>query len=155
MGFVTAVKRGLRKGLDFRGRASRPEYWWFALFALLLDLCAGLLQLPAFFLGTGPAAQILRIAGDLLIVAIILPHMAVLVRRLHDANESGWLVVALTVLYFGRPFVQPVYLIGPIWLMVLFCGVLAQLAFLICAGSEGDNKYGPPPQIATSSAVSE
>jgi uncharacterized membrane protein YhaH (DUF805 family) len=155
MGFTAAVKSGLRKAFDFKSRASRPEYWWFALFVLFFNIAAALLGIPALFLDAGLAGRILSITGNLLILAMAVPHVAVLVRRLHDAGQSGWLVVALIVLAAGRPFVQSIYLLGPVWLAVLVCAALAQLAFLVSKGSESDNRFGPPPQNAVAAPASE
>ena len=145
MGFAGAVKSGLRKTLDFKSRASRSEYWWFALFVLLFNIAAALLGIPALFMDAGIAGTILSIAGNLLILAMMVPHLAVLVRRLHDADQSGWLVVALLILAVGQPFVQRIYILGPVWLVALICGFLAQFFFLVSKGSEGDNRFGPPP----------
>jgi len=155
MGFAEAVKSGLRKTFDFKSRASRPEYWWFALFVMLFNIAAALLGMSALFLDAGIVGRILGIAGNLLILAMLVPHVAVLVRRLHDVDQSGWLVVALVILAAGRPFVQSIYLLGPIWLAVLICAALAQLAFLVSKGSEGDNRFGPPPAGASPALATE
>ena len=118
MGFAEAVKSGLRKTFDFKSRASRPEYWWFALFVMFFNIAAALLGMSGLFLDAEIVGRILGIAGNLLILAMLVPHLAVLVRRLHDVDQSGWLVAALVVLAAGRPFVQSIYLLGPVWLAI-------------------------------------
>jgi uncharacterized membrane protein YhaH (DUF805 family) len=57
--------------------------------------------------------------------ALVIPGLAVCVRRLHDVGKSGWMLLIVFI-----PF------IGAIWLLVLYC----------TAGDQGDNKYGPDPK---------
>lgn len=91
IGFVPAVKRAFQKYAKFDGRASRGEYWWFVLGIFLIEL---VVYVPVII---GAAADIpaLSLVGFLLllalVLAIIVPSIAVGVRRLHDANFSGWL----------------------------------------------------------------
>ncbi|HSW16630.1 MAG TPA: DUF805 domain-containing protein [Ramlibacter sp.] len=95
---VEAVKTCLRNYVNFRGRATRPEFWWFMLFCALASIAAGML------IGE-------RTSG-LVSFALLLPSLAVSARRLHDIDRSGWwqlvslvpLVGWLVVLYW---FVQP------------------------------------------------
>lgn len=77
MSFGTAISTVLRKYAEFEGRASRPEYWWFALFSVL-----GSLALGSIYVGLAGAWS----------VAMLLPGLAVSVRRLRDAGYHwGWL----------------------------------------------------------------
>jgi uncharacterized membrane protein YhaH (DUF805 family) len=75
MNFTDAVKTCLLKYADFKGRAGRPEFWWFALFTLLVT------AVPGFF-------------SDLLsavfLLATLLPSFAAGTRRLRDTGRSGW-----------------------------------------------------------------
>jgi len=66
--FVEAVKVCLTKYVDGKGRASRSEYWYFALFSFLVDVVTG-----------GVAA-----------ILLLLPSLTVSIRRLHDIGKSGW-----------------------------------------------------------------
>ncbi len=75
MTFVESVKICFRKYAEFRGRASRSEYWWFSLFLLLLYVVAAVL------------GNRILIAASL---GTILPAISVFVRRLHDVGRSGW-----------------------------------------------------------------
>ncbi|HCY64913.1 MAG TPA: DUF805 domain-containing protein [Oxalobacteraceae bacterium] len=76
MTFVESIKTCLSKYADFNGRASRPEYWWFVLFIVVvgfgLSLISDMLS-SVFYLGT------------------LLPSIAAAARRLHDTDKSGWL----------------------------------------------------------------
>ena len=96
MDFVTAVKTCLSKFVDFSGRASRSEFWWFFLFQVVVAIIAS-------FLGE----TISGIVG----LILLLPSLAVGARRLHDIGKSGWFLllaiiplVNLVLIYF---FVQP------------------------------------------------
>ena len=98
MDFKQAVTTCLRKYADFTGRAGRSEFWWFALFTVLVSLVA------SFLLG--------RWFGQLANLVLLLPSIAVGTRRLHDIGKSGWfqliwlvpLVGWLLLIYW---FVQP------------------------------------------------
>jgi uncharacterized membrane protein YhaH (DUF805 family) len=78
MQFQDAIKTCFNKYLQFEGRASRSEYWWFFLFTVLAVIAADIL-------GQNVAA----IVG----LVLMLPHLAVEVRRLHDVNKSGWWIL--------------------------------------------------------------
>lgn len=121
----------LRKYADFSGRARRREFWIFTLanmaimFALLvIDLIIG---------GTndnGNGAPSLTTALILLLLflfylAIVIPSVAVQVRRLHDIGKSGWWW-----------FIQWVPIIGGIWLFILF----------LSESQPGSNQWGPNPK---------
>lgn len=96
VGFVEAIRRGLMQYIEFGGRASRSEYWWFTLFSVLV----------AILLGWSP------VFGFMAILALVIPGIAVTVRRLHDTDRVGWWYLlyllpvagAIVLLIF---FVQP------------------------------------------------
>jgi uncharacterized membrane protein YhaH (DUF805 family) len=75
MNFQESIKTCFQKYADFNGRASRPEYWWFALFCFLVS-CALNFITPAISM--------------LFSLATMLPSLAVGARRLHETNRSGW-----------------------------------------------------------------
>lgn len=108
MNFIDAVKTCFRKYVVFEGRATRPEYWWFVLFVFCGFIVLRLIWFP------------LSLIFDL---AIVLPHLAVGARRLHDTDRSGWwLLIGL------------VPLIGAIVLLVWFCQ----------ESDTGANRFGTP-----------
>lgn len=96
--FGQAVSRFFRKYATFTGRASRSEYWWVA---LLNGVVVAVLLIPAAIyaantgaaLGQGLVGALLQLLLMVYLLGTIVPSIAVTVRRLHDANFSGWLVL--------------------------------------------------------------
>ena len=83
MDFKQAVLRCVRdKYAEFNGRASRSEFWWPWLFAVVVNMAINLI------LGADSTAG--SIVGGLFALAILVPQLAVGARRLHDTGRSGW-----------------------------------------------------------------
>lgn len=78
MGFGEAIKTCFAKFLDFSGRATRAEFWWFVLFYFLVMFAVS-------FLG--------KALGFIAVVVFLLPMLSVQVRRLHDVGRSGWWIL--------------------------------------------------------------
>jgi len=112
----------LKQYADFNDRARRKEYWMFVLFNLIFSVIAMILDnvfgIALEGIGYGPLYGIY-------LLAIILPSLAVAVRRLHDIGKSGWMIL-----------ITLIPLIGGIWLLVL----------LATDSNPGDNQYGPNPK---------
>ena len=106
--FGGAVARGFKKYATFTGRASRSEYWWWALFTFVTYL---VLSLAAYGVGIetsrdggrtpGLLALPLIILFAVFFLGIIVPTLALTVRRLHDAGYSGLFALLLLVPYLG------------------------------------------------------
>ena len=96
MNFTTAVQTCLKKYVDFSGRASRSEYWYFALAYFILMIVSGMIS---------------EMLSSVLALGVFLPSLAVATRRLHDIGKSGWWqLIALTgigILLLLYWFVQP------------------------------------------------
>lgn len=109
----------LKQYADFGGRARRKEYWMFVLFNLIisvvLSIVASLIRLP--------------ILATLYSLAILVPGIAVSVRRMHDIGKSGW-----------------VLLIGLIPLL----GAIVLLVWAAQEGNQGSNQYGADPKSGAS-----
>ena len=118
MTFIEAIKSGFRNYVNFNDRASRSEFWYWALFALLVAIGASIIDSIV-----APANVYGPISG-LMGLASFLPGLAVSVRRLHDGDRSGWFVL----LHF-------IPLIGSIILLIWFC----------TRGTDGPNRFGPDP----------
>ena len=121
MSFVEAVSTCLfRKYFEFRGRASRAEYWWFVVFGVSVNVAA--------------AVAGIRPLSYLVTALLVVPQMAVTVRRLHDTNRSGWWIL--------------LYVAGWIPGVGFWVGLmpgLVMLWFMIQKGDASDNRYGPNP----------
>ena len=122
MGFADAVKTCLQKYVGFSGRARRSEYWWFALFGLIVSIVAGILDGA---LGTMSDTNV-GVIGGIASLALLLPGIAVAIRRLHDTSRSGWWI-----------------LIG----LIPIVGWIILIVFYV-QDSHPDNKYGPSPKVA-------
>ena len=85
--FKGAIKLGFQGYFDFRGKSTPAEFWWWVLFAFLVSAVLTLGgSLYYDFLGLAPNLILALFA----LVTIIIPGLAVTVRRLHDINKSGW-----------------------------------------------------------------
>jgi len=106
----------LKNYATFTGRARRKEFWMFVLCNLIIAVGINILAIMA------PAFSLLALLYSL---AVLIPGLAVSVRRLHDIGKSGvWVLISF------------VPLIGGIWLIIL----LAQ------EGVQAENKWGPDPK---------
>lgn len=75
MTFVESIQTCFKKYADFKGRATRSEFWWWVLFNVLLGIVIGLVS---------------ERLAQLVSLALLLPNIAVAARRLHDTDRSGW-----------------------------------------------------------------
>jgi len=80
MGFSEAVQSGFDHYTKFDGRASRPAFWWWFLFGILVGIAANIVDA---IIGT----TILSIIVGL---GLLLPDISVGIRRLHDTDRTGW-----------------------------------------------------------------
>ena len=101
-----------------KGRARRKEYWMFVLFNFIFAVAAFIIDN---ILGSFPLIYMLYC------LAIIVPGIAVSIRRLHDIGKSGWWFLICLI---------PIA--GGIWFLVLVC----------TDGTPGENSYGPSPKAA-------
>jgi len=121
-----------RRYAEFGGRSRRLEYWLFALFTVLVnavlvalfghvELTGAGVQYPLLYGVTGGSGPI----GGLFALVNFIPSLAVAVRRLHDQDRSGWLLL----LFF-----------------VPILGWFALLVIFLLNGTDGPNRYGPDPK---------
>jgi uncharacterized membrane protein YhaH (DUF805 family) len=106
IGFTDAVRRVFAKYARFDGRASRSEYWWWTLatvvvFGVLGGLVGGLGGAEAESASPSPVVVVLALVLVLAVLAVLVPSIAVTVRRLHDADLSGWLYLLTLIPYVG------------------------------------------------------
>ena len=130
---IEYFKLALSRYSDFSGRSRRSEYWYFVLGQTLLIW--GLMAVSALL---GSMSEILGLVGlgayMLLSFALIVPSLAVAVRRLHDLGKSGWYL-----------------LIGIIPLV----GGIVLLVWLATEGEPVENEYGPDPKQTDDYSVSK
>lgn len=112
----------LKKFTEFNGRASRQEYWYFVLFNILISIGLGLVDRIT---GSFDPLSGVGLLGGIYGLIILLPGLAVSVRRLHDTNRSGWWVLL--------PFIP-------------ILGGLIFLYFLVLDSSPDRNNYGESPK---------
>lgn len=144
--------RPLTRYAKFSGRAPRAEYWWFYLLTFVLSFVTGIIDSLLGLSGSfGDGGAISAVVS----VALIIPSLAVTVRRLHDTNRSGWWLLApivVGVLFLGYFAIQasqqgfsstgPVLIAGGI---LLGLSILALFVFMLLRGTDGPNDYGPDP----------
>jgi len=106
MTFAQAIKHNFSKYASFEGRASRPEFWWWYLFTIIVFVAELIVLLV--FVGISAASNSLEFLFVIWIVvmvlsalALVLPTISVQVRRLHDTHNSGWLWWIQLVPYIG------------------------------------------------------
>jgi len=112
------------KYAQFSGRARRMEYWMFLVINVLVTI---VLAIVDFTVGTFSATLGLGLLGGLYSLAVLIPSIAVTVRRLHDTDRSGWWL-----------------LIG----LVPVIGFFVLLVFMFLEGTSGDNRHGTSPKAA-------
>lgn len=124
MNFAQAVKSGLKNYVNFEGRATASEYWWFTLFHMIAIILPFVLALIAGLSSNalGWLAVILVILGFLTMLGLIIPQLSVLARRLHDSDRSA------------------------MWILIGFIPTLGAIVLIVFAcmpSTPGDNRYGP------------
>lgn len=113
----------LRRYADFNGRSRRKEYWMFLLGVLIVAIVLGIIE---GVLGlNGMVAGVYGPLTLLLVLALIVPGIAVQVRRFHDQDKSGWFVLLA---------------------LIPFLGGLIVLVFMCLEGTKGPNRFGPDPK---------
>jgi uncharacterized membrane protein YhaH (DUF805 family) len=122
VGFGEAIKQGLSNGFVYRGRASRSAYWWFNLFFLIAGFALeALIFIPVLMNSSGASFALFAITV-IVFIYLDLVLLALLVRRLHDIDRSGWWV------FIG---------------LVPFVGQIVLLVFTLLEGTPGPNSYQP------------
>ena len=127
----------LKRYADFQGRSRRKEYWMFALGIFLVYIVLGALAVAAgaFSMGTvdgqtasfSPLMWVVVALFTILILGILVPSIAVQVRRFHDQDKSGWFC-----------------LIG----LIPYIGGIVVFVFMCLEGTKGPNRFGPDPKDA-------
>ena len=109
MNFIESIQTCYKKFFDFSGRASKSEYWWFQLYNVIIYV------LTFVFQGD------LSLLFSIVVIANIIPTYAAAVRRIHDSDKSGWMVLIAVIPLIG----------------------LYVIVLLLQDGSKGKNRFGP------------
>lgn len=109
----------LKKYATFAGRASRKEYWMFTLLVIIISTVLG------FIVGLVGNEMLSNVVLAIFSLGILIPSIALGVRRLHDIGKSGWW-------YFI--------------VLVPFVGFIVFLVFMLLDSNPGDNAYGVNPK---------
>ena len=163
----------LKRYADFSGRSRRTEFWMFALGQFLLWFLWTLVVFatvgaalvnggsPGSITAAGSGFVVLVLVAIVVWLALLIPTLAVNVRRLHDTNRSGWWYGGLLILYAvisvvnlatvsstaegGQPSAGGLIVQGVLGLVLLIYGVVL-LIFYLLDGTPGHNRYGPDPK---------
>ena len=115
MNFGEAISSGFSNYVNFSGRASRSEFWYWILFGIIVSIIANIIDAV---LGIP-----LPVVSAIVSLVLLLPNISISIRRLHDIDRTGWwFLLVLTI-------------IGSILLIVWAC----------FKGTSGANTYGPDP----------
>lgn len=124
MSFTEAIQTVLSKYATFSGRASRPEFWWWMLFVVLLSIATGIVD-AAFIapkLGFEPYEDLAsQPLSSLVGLALLLPNISVAVRRLHDIDRSGWWYLVI---------------------LIPIIGIFVYIYWAVQPGTSGSNRFG-------------
>ena len=115
----------LKKYAVFSGRARRKEYWFFVLFNIIVSIILAVIDGVT---GTLDPESGMGLLGLIYTLAILIPALAVSVRRLHDTGRSGW------------------------WLLILLIpliGTIVILIFMVQDSKPEENQYGPNPKTTS------
>lgn len=114
MSFGDAIRTVFRKYAEFEGRASRPEFWWWALFSFLVSSALSVFNVIPLGVPTeyGAVASVGSVLTGLWGIAVLLPGLAVTVRRLRDAGY-GWANIFWILLPIAGLIILIVYLAKP------------------------------------------
>jgi len=116
MSFTEAIKSGFDNYVNFNGRARRSAYWYWALFALLASIVVNIIDAV-----TGAAPIFSLLVG----LGLLLPGLAVSVRRLHDTDRSGWWILIA---------------------LIPLIGFIILIVFYVQDSDPAENQYGPSPK---------
>jgi len=116
MGFVEATKSFFTRYTDFSGRSSRSEYWWAYLGVMLIFFVLGFVA--------GLLGDVGMIILGIAYLGILVPSIGIGVRRLHDVDKSGWMML-----------IALIPILGGLYLLYLY----------VTKGTTGPNRFGPDP----------
>ncbi|CAA0095395.1 Inner membrane protein YhaI [Starkeya nomas] len=126
MSITESISSVLGKYATFAGRAPRSEYWWWAVFLVIVNWVTGLIDFAIFgeyAIYQYGDARLFTPITTLVGLALTIPTLAVAARRFHDMDRTGW------------------------WLLIGLTGIGGLVIFFwfMFKGTEGPNRFGPDP----------
>jgi uncharacterized membrane protein YhaH (DUF805 family) len=120
MSFTDAIRSVFSQYVGFTGRARRSEFWYWTLLQIIVGIVASILDRAVFDRNNAAFSVIVGLG-------LLLPSLAVAVRRLHDSGRTGW------------------------WLLIGLIPVIGTIILIVfyVQDSQGDNKYGPSPKTVS------
>lgn len=140
-----------KRYFDFSGRSRRMEYWMFTLLNIIVVMVLVFIVLGTggFASGLDPAAGDAAVLASMFsgvgiliglwVLAVLIPSIAVTVRRLHDRDMSGWWYLA--------------FIVGGMIPYIGFVASIALLVLMVLPGTPGPNRFGEDPKNPTSADV--
>lgn len=123
MGFTEAIRVGLNKFVTPTGRASRSEFWWYALFLYIIGGVLG--WFGGRIQGSGEEQVWLGVIFEVISLLCTISLVCASIRRLHDTGKSGWNVL---------------------WYLIPLIGWIIEVVLLCKSSQPGANQYGPEPR---------
>ncbi len=117
---INHYTNALKQYAVFSGRASRSQYWYFALCSAIISIILSIIDNAI-----GLGGETIGLLSGLYSLAVLVPSLAVLARRLHDTGKSGWWI-----------------LIG----LIPVIGAIVLIIFAVMDSQPGTNEYGPNPK---------
>lgn len=151
----------LKRYAEFSGRSRRMEYWMFTLFLILTWIVLGgifmamagsiLMSIAGGSAGglaaAGGGAMVLMVIMFVVWLALLIPSIAVAIRRLHDTDRSGWWFGGLILLDVANVVVsRSGGALALIFSLAVLVYAIALFVFMCLDGTKGPNKYGPDPK---------
>jgi len=166
MSFTKSIKTVFfQKYATFKGRASRSEFWWFWLFWVVMFKIISIFEsnlINLILFKIIPTSNLINLIILSIMIIITIPYFAVSVRRLHDINRSGWLMlvpVGSSLVYgfigndiflgTGSKLLLDVF--SKTSLVILYCATFWIWYLHLLKSDPSDNKYGPNPRLEESS----
>jgi len=116
----------------FKGRATRSEYWYFVLYSIIIAIILAFVDAmvvnPLLGIQPGPEGSDTSVISTIFSLAILIPSVALGIRRLHDIGKSGWWILLGII-----PIVN-------------FIGALVLIYFCTRDSQPGENQYGQNPK---------
>ena len=146
MEFGEAIKSFFNRYVDFQGRSSRSEFWWVQLFLFIVGFVVSFFASFLIFIST-VIAQLFYVMLLLFQLGVLIPSIALSVRRLHDTGRSGFFVLmplAALPFYFAGLFNLNEALLG--FGGLIYLGTAITLIVFFCLpGEDAKNKFGTNP----------